>query len=264
MPRRRPRSGPSARLPRSSTPGWPPALAAGLQELCAALRALALEPAPAGVGGLALATALPERAPGVRVGPRTGADDDPIDRQPAVMALVERAQAGDGGAFGELYDRYVGLVYRYVRYRVGDEALAEDLTSETFLRALRRIGSFRWQGRDVGAWLVTIARNLLADHYKSGRYRLEISTDDLLDAAGDSATPGPELEVLDRLDAAVLLDAVKRLGPEQQECVALRFLEGLSVAETARSMGRNEGAVKALQYRAVRNLARLLPDGFVS
>ncbi len=95
------------------------------------------------------------------------------------FALVQRAQAGDADAFGELYDRYVDLVYRYVYYRVASQQLAEDLTSETFLRALRRIGSFTWQGRDVGAWFVTIARNLIADHYKSGRYRLELTTDDV-------------------------------------------------------------------------------------
>jgi RNA polymerase sigma-70 factor (ECF subfamily) len=225
--------------------------------LRAAVAAVGCQPAPA---GLALATAPAHGASAAGRAPQ-GSARPGVDRD--VITVVERARAGDAAAFGEIYDRYVGIVYRYVRYRVGDEGLAEDLTSETFLRALRRIGSFQWQGRDVGAWLVTIARNLLADHFKSARYRLEISTQDLL-AAGDRPADGPEPQVLDRLDTAALLDAVKRLGPEQQECIALRFLEGLSVTETAQAMGRNEGAVKALQYRAVRNLARLLPDGFRS
>ncbi|MGW4874337.1 sigma factor, partial [Streptomyces chartreusis] len=75
--------------------------------------------------------------------------------------LVERAQAGEADAFGRLYDQYSDTVYRYIYYRVGGKATAEDLTSETFLRALRRIGTFTWQGRDFGAWLVTIARNLV-------------------------------------------------------------------------------------------------------
>ena len=177
-----------------------------------------------------------------------------------VWRVVERAQAGDTDAFAELYDRYMDLVFRYIYYRVGTRALAEDLTSETFLRALRRITSVTWQGRDFGAWLVTIARNLVADHYKSGRYRLEVSTADMLDA--DRAEDGPEGEVLDQLTNATLLETVKRLNPEQQECIVLRFLQGLSVAETAAVMGKNEGAIKALQYRAVRALARLLPEGF--
>ena len=175
----------------------------------------------------------------------------------AGMDLVARAQGGDADAFGQLYDRYVDLVYRYVYYRVGSKALAEDLVSETFLRALRRISSFTWQGRDFAAWLITIARNLIADHYKSGRFRLEVATADMLDA--DRATEGPESEVLDAITNASLLDAVKQLNSEQQECVVLRFLQGMSVTETALAMGKTEGAIKALQYRAVRTLGRMLP-----
>ena len=191
--------------------------------------------------------------------------DQPIPDQPVPdgdsavsLALVQRAQQGDVEAFGELYDRYVDMIYRYVCYRVGSPQLAEDLTSETFLRALRRISSFTWQGRDVGAWFVTIARNLITDHYKSGRYRLELTTDDL---AGSSAelVQDPAHVVLASMQNEVLLAAVRQLGPEQQECIALRFLQGLSVSETAAAMGKNDGAVKALQYRAVRALGRLLP-----
>ena len=176
-------------------------------------------------------------------------------------ALVERAQAGDAEAFGELYDRYVGLVYRYIYYRVGTPQLAEDLTSETFLRALRRIASFTWQGRDVGAWFVTIARNLIADHYTSGRYRLEMTTDDIVETGSKLVEDGPENAVLASMQNTVLLEAVKQLNAEQQECVVLRFLQGMSVAETAQAMGKNDGAIKALQYRAIRSLGRLLPEG---
>ncbi|MCA1824711.1 MAG: sigma-70 family RNA polymerase sigma factor [Mycobacteriales bacterium] len=186
--------------------------------------------------------------------PRGGAADDPA------VALVARAQGGDAAAFGELYDRYVDVVYRYVYYRVGARALAEDLVSETFLRALRRITSFTWQGRDFAAWLITIARNLIADHYKSGRFRLEVTTADMLDA--DRALPGPEGEVIDSLTNVALLEAVKGLNSEQQECIVLRFLQGLSVTETALAMGKTEGAIKALQYRATRALERVLPKDY--
>jgi RNA polymerase sigma-70 factor (ECF subfamily) len=173
--------------------------------------------------------------------------------------LVERAQQGDAEAFGHLYDRYVDLVHRYIYYRVADRSTAEDFTSETFLRAWRRIGSVTNQGRDIGAWFVTIARNIILDHVKSSRYKLEVSTADMLDA--DTAEDGPENLVLDRITHAELLRCVKRLNAEQQECIVLRFLEGLSVAETAAVMGKNEGAIKALQHRAVRRLATLLPAG---
>ena len=80
------------------------------------------------------------------------------------------------------------LSIRYIYFRVGSHPLAEDLTSETFLRALRRITDFTWQGRDFGAWLVTIARNLVADHFKSGRYRLEITTGEVIDARSTART----------------------------------------------------------------------------
>ncbi|MER5951317.1 ECF subfamily RNA polymerase sigma factor, BldN family [Streptomyces sp. cg28] len=185
---------------------------------------------------------------------RPAADSDSA----RMMDLVERAQGGEADAFGRLYDQYSDTVYRYIYYRVGGKATAEDLTSETFLRALRRIGTFTWQGRDFGAWLVTIARNLVADHFKSSRFRLEVTTGEMLDA--NEVERSPEDSVLESLSNAALLEAVRRLNPQQQECVTLRFLQGLSVAETARVMGKNEGAIKTLQYRAVRTLARLLPD----
>ncbi|MFG1610083.1 ECF subfamily RNA polymerase sigma factor, BldN family [Actinoplanes sp. NPDC049265] len=196
--------------------------------------------------------------------PKYPARPDPSDAAAEVWALVERAQAGEAEAFGLIYDRYVDTVFRFVYFRVGNRQLAEDLTSDTFLRALKRIGSFTWQGRDLGAWLVTIARNLVADHFKSGRYRLEVTTGDVLDADREDRGPegSPESAVVDHITNVALLTAVKQLNPEQQECIVLRFLQGFSVAETAQTMGKNEGAIKALQYRAVRALARLLPEGF--
>ena len=234
---------------------------------------------PAGAPGLMWRVASPARGGGAGKAtatvpaPASPPDDDvdseteqfaPPEGDTAVThALVERAQAGDAEAFGELYDRYVDLVYRYIYYRVGTSQLAEDLTSETFLRALRRISSFTWQGRDVGAWFTTIARNLVADHYKSGRYRLEMTHEDvtLVGEASNMVEDSPENAVLESMQNKVLLEAVKQLNAEQQECIVLRFLQGLSVAETAQAMGKNDGAIKALQYRAIRSLGRLLPEG---
>ncbi|MEU0563974.1 sigma-70 family RNA polymerase sigma factor [Nonomuraea sp. NPDC005983] len=173
--------------------------------------------------------------------------------------LVLRAKTGNTEAFGTLYDRYVDLVYRYIYFRVGSHQLAEDLTSETFLRALRRITDFTWQGRDFGAWLVTIARNLVTDHFKSGRYRLEISTGEVIDVPLDGAHI-PENAVVTAIVNDRILRAVRDLNPEQQECVVLRFLHGLSLAETALIMGKKSGAIKALQFRAIRALARALKN----
>lgn len=182
----------------------------------------------------------------------------PEDAGADVWPLVQRAQAGDSEAFAQIYDRYVDVVYRYVYYRIGDRTQAEDFTSETFVRALRRLDSFTYRGRDLGAWLVTIARNIVFDHVKSSRYRLEVTTGEVDDSA--QVQDGPESAVLARLESQRLLRCVKRLGSEQQECIVLRFLQGLSVAETAEVMGKNDGAIKALQHRAVRRLAGLLRD----
>ncbi|WP_069814363.1 ECF subfamily RNA polymerase sigma factor, BldN family [Streptomyces sp. TP-A0874] len=225
-------------------------------------------PTPAGsayaLAESAAAVTRRSRAAGPSASTSSAARSSATRRAPAdsdsrrMMDLVERAQSGEAEAFGCLYDQYADTVYRYVYYRVGGKATAEDLTSETFLRALRRIGTFTWQGRDFGAWLVTIARNLVADHFKSSRFRLEVTTGEMLDAS--ELERSPEDSVLESLSNAALLDAVRRLNPQQQECVTLRFLQGLSVAETARVMGKNEGAIKTLQYRAVRTLARLLPE----
>ncbi|WP_426563544.1 RNA polymerase sigma factor [Angustibacter sp. McL0619] len=221
--------------------------------------------APAGVAGLhALwASVADERTSGAgRYGSGAGSggtdpirpvDDPDLDR---VQALVTLAQQGDAEAFGVLYERYVDVVYKYVYYRVGSHHTAQDLTSETFVRALRRLDGFTWTGRDIAAWFITIARNIVLDHVKSSRYKLEVSTAELLD--GDERAPSPEQDVLQRLRDERLVEAMRELKPDQQECLALRFLQGLTLAETAQAMGRSPGAVKQLQLRAVRALHRQL------
>jgi RNA polymerase sigma-70 factor (ECF subfamily) len=170
--------------------------------------------------------------------------------------FVRLAQDGDGEAFGQLYDRYVDMVFRFIYFRVNDRALAEDFTSETFLRALRRISTISYQGRDIGAWFITIARNIVLDHLKSARHRLELTTADTLE--GKEQVASTEEAVLDVLQSERLMQAVGQLGDEQRECVMLRFIHGLSVSETAQVMGKNDGAIKALQHRAVRKLADLV------
>jgi RNA polymerase sigma-70 factor (ECF subfamily) len=182
------------------------------------------------------------------------AGDQPDAEAAPGWQLVAAAQRGDQDAFGRLYDRYVDVVYRYALLRVGDRSLAEDLTSETFLRALRNISSISYQGRDVGAWFVTIARNLVLDHVKSSRFRLEVATAEVDDSR--PAESGPEQQVLSKVTRTALLECVGQLGDDQRECIVLRFLQGLSVAETAKVMARNEGAVKALQHRALAALRR--------
>ena len=187
----------------------------------------------------------------------TSSEEDQAEAS-RLIALVELARNGDSEAFGLLYDHYHPQVYRFLYYRVGSQALAEDLTSDTFFRALRSMSNFRWQGKDFGAWLMTIARNLTTDHYKSGKNRLEITTEDM--TPHDGTAEGPEAAVVASLTNEVLMEALQQLPTEQQECLVMRFLQGLSIAETARSLDRSEGAIKQLQLRAVRNLAKLMPQ----
>ena len=240
-----------------------------LQTLTAAVLSVGVEWAGGQVRPRVRAAAGARVLPGRR---RTGCElpelpdarGEPDDRDEEVWGLVEAAQNGNTEAFGQLYDRYVDVVHRYAYARLGDRTLAEDVTSETFLRAWRRIETVSYRGRDVGAWFVTIARNLTLDHIKSGRNRYEVVGDpsDTDGAAGGAgSTEGPEPAVLRRLTAEELLRCVRQLPPDQHECVVLRFLQGMSVAETATVMERNTGAVKALQHRALRRLAALLPEG---
>jgi RNA polymerase sigma-70 factor, ECF subfamily len=201
-------------------------------------------------------------------------------------ALVAAAQAGDSDAFAQLYEHYVSSVFRFVLYRVADRPTAEDLTSETFLRALRRIDSVSYQGRDVGAWFITIARNLVYDLRKSHRYRYEIPTGEMIDSAGETTPHGafsawtrsrafqvrrsvmvgasaqndPADVVADEIYANVLAECVAQLNDKQREVIELRFYQGLSVAETTAALGGEEGRIKALQHRAVRKLAAMIPD----
>ena len=244
----------------------------------AVLAALSLEPAPRLAGSFSGDVLLVEAAtsgsaplaPGHRAGPSgsslvgdedraTSSELDEAERE-RLIALVELARAGDKEAFGLLYDHYQGSVYRFLYYRTRSQTLAEDLTSETFFRALRSMNNFRWQGKDFGAWLMTIARNLTTDHYKAGRTRLEMTTEDM--SPHDDATEGPETAVIAGLTNEVLLKALTGLPTEQRECLIMRFLQGLSIAETALALDRSDGAVKQLQLRGVRNLAKLLPEGW--
>ena len=204
---------------------------------------------------MALAEAAPASHPAFSHGP-VAPDGDPEELR--LRALVDLAREGDAEAFGQLYDHYVSGIFRFIYYRVGSQQLAEDLTSETFVRGLRAIQRFSWQGKDFGAWLTTIARNLVVDHFKSGRARLEIVSDDVPE--GPQTAPSTEDDVMSLLSNEMLFAAVAQLPTEQRECVLMRFIQGLSIAQTAAALGRTEGAIKQLQLRAVRNLAKKMPE----
>src|SRR4051794_35738336 len=244
-------------------------LLAGLESL-RRLVALAISPSLCTAQGAPFDVLLSEAATTHTTGPASGpggygdadqatsSEEDEAERR-RLIALVELARNGDADAFGLLYDHYQPSVHRFLFYRTRSSTLAEDLTSETFFRALRSMTGFRWQGKDFGAWLMTIPRNLATDHFKAGRTRLELTTEDM--GLHDDATEGPETTVLAGLTNQILLQALTELPPEQRDCLVMRFLQGMSIAETAAVLGRSDGAVKQLQLRGVRNLAKLMPEG---
>ncbi|WP_445524747.1 sigma-70 family RNA polymerase sigma factor [Streptomyces cyslabdanicus] len=174
----------------------------------------------------------------------------------AVTDLVTRAGLGDRDAFATLYNEYRAGVYRFLARRTKDRGLAEDLTSETFVRALRRIDVFAERSASGGfsAWLITIARNLHLDHLRSARFQREVLVAEMFD---DSVgrEPSAEATALHGLDFAEMVGDLKaamdELTPYQRDCVRLRFLEGLSGPETAARLGKTGMAVKMAQHRAM-------------
>ena len=171
--------------------------------------------------------------------------------------LVRRASHGDADAFGELYDMYADRVYGYCKARVGSVHDAEDLTETVFLRAYEAIGSYKDRGLPFGAWLFRIAHNVVVDHARRRARRPDEPGE--IPELGDDA-PGPEESALVGCDAERVRACLTRLTEEQAAVITMRFLWDFDISETARVLGKSDGAVKALQHRALRSLARMLSD----
>lgn len=179
-----------------------------------------------------------------------------LDALSPIPDVIDRARNGDRAAFGELYDTHVDSVYRYLLYRVREPSDAEDLTSEVFTRAFANIHRYKWQGKSFLAWLYTIARNAVTDRRRRDRPTVEI--DNAYGLAADGPT-AHDLAVRGE-DVEALRGAVKYLTGEQQEVLTLRFVENLSSREVATILGKNEGAIRALQFRALGRLRKILRD----
>ena len=166
---------------------------------------------------------------------------------------VERAKS-DPAAFGELYDRYAGQIYRFVRARIRDDGLAEDITAEVFLSALRHIKGYRDQGRPFSCWLYRIAVNAVASHYRSQRSTL--SLDDRLGLV--SPLLDPLDEVVDRERLRTIWQAVDELPAQQRAAMILKFSEDMTMEEIGAVLGKSPAAAKLLIYRAMQRLRREL------
>lgn len=171
------------------------------------------------------------------------------------LTLIERAKHYEHQALTKLCELYYRDVYSYVYYRVSNVQDAEDLTDDVFLKMVEAICSCRAQGeRSFLAWLFRIASNSVVDHRRRQAVRNHLP----LDEKHLPAHAGPEAAVETKLTQERLQRAIPKLTDDQQQVIILRFIEGLSNAETAQILGKSEGAVKSLQHRGLISLRRIL------
>jgi RNA polymerase sigma-70 factor (ECF subfamily) len=170
--------------------------------------------------------------------------------------LLERAGEYDPVILGQIYDEYFGRIYAYIYHRIGDARVAEDLAADVFLRMLESVKAEKGWQTSLTGWLYRIAHNLVIDHYRRQSKRDGPSLDERLVAAAESTS----LRIETLLTQEQLRTAIQTLTEEQQQVVVLKFVEDLSNAEVAEILGKTEGAIKALQHRALVTLRRVLGD----
>ncbi len=169
---------------------------------------------------------------------------------------VKLASLGDGEAVAQLYQRYAPAIFRYVYYRLGDREAAEDMTSDVFCRALESLPRYQQRGLPFSAWLYRIAGARVIDHYRRVRRRPIADLHPGIPARTGDPVLAAELQLTDE----ELRWAVTQLTAAQQQVIVLRFVEGLSHEEVAGIVGRSEGAVRVLQYRALETLRKILQE----
>lgn len=170
--------------------------------------------------------------------------------------LIARAQGGEVEAFGELYQRYLDQIYRYIRVRVAEDRVAEDLTEVVFLRSFETLGRYKERGRSFSAFLYQVARNLLVDHYRQKKE--EVSIEDANQMV--TSAPAVDEQVIQGERIRAIGHALTSLPPDYQEVIRLRVILALSTADVAAWMDRSEGAIRVLLHRALTALRRRLAE----
>jgi RNA polymerase sigma-70 factor (ECF subfamily) len=170
--------------------------------------------------------------------------------------LIRRSVLGDGEAFGVLYLRHLDAIYRYIFFRVGDEAVTEDLTEEVFLRAWAALPKYRLGDYPFTSWLYRIAHNLVVDHYRSGA---SINLSPLHANLSSNPSESPEARLTVKQEMETLAWAVQQLSDIEQQVILLRFVEGLPHREIASIIDRSEVTSRVIQHRALEALRSILP-----
>jgi RNA polymerase sigma-70 factor (ECF subfamily) len=172
----------------------------------------------------------------------------------AIERLVDEARAGDAWAFGQLFDHFHLPVYRYVASRVRHPSDAEDLTQLVFVKALEALPRYESRGIPFGGWLFRLARNAVIDHVRTSHEHADLAQS--VEQAGADAGPD-ELAVI-RQEIEAVRSALATLTDDQRDAISLRFFAGLSAREAAEAMGKQEGTIRGLQFRAIAALRRQL------
>ena len=172
----------------------------------------------------------------------------------AIERLVEDARTGDPRAFGRLFDHYHGSVYRYIVSRVHRPSDAEDLTQVVFVKVLEALPRYETRGIPFGGWLFRLARNAVIDHVRTHRDHADL--EEVAYRSGGGAGLDEIVAVRQALDEVAV--ALAGLTDEQRDAVALRFFAGLSAREAAAVMGKQEGTVRGLQFRAIAAMRRTI------
>src|SRR5213592_4343456 len=170
-----------------------------------------------------------------------------------VRGLVERAQAGDRDALEELYLIHFDRIYSYLHVSVGNRHDAEDLTTQTFLKMLEKIGTFKWRSAPFSAWLFRIAHNLAMDHFRASR---RWQPEEEVPEPRDEIEPSAEAAAMQSIGRQTILELIEGLSTEQQQVLTLKFVFNLPNAEVATILGKTEGAIKSLQHRALVSLQK--------
>lgn len=173
--------------------------------------------------------------------------------------MVRKAQTGDSEAFGIIYDQYFDQIYRFIYYKVFSKEVAEDLTSDTFLKALSRLSSYNAERGRFNSWIYQIARNTIIDHFRTKKTNVAI--EDVFDLSHDERT----VEQLDALSGLKKVEAyLETLPSRQREIIVLRVWEGKSFQEIAAILGGTEGSVKMSFSRSIRELRAKYGDSVLA
>jgi RNA polymerase sigma-70 factor, ECF subfamily len=167
--------------------------------------------------------------------------------------LVHLAQQGDQDAFACLYDSYIERIYRYVYFRVGEDEIAEDITSQVFLKSWEKLALFQIGPTPFIAWLYRIAHNTIIDYYRTRK--TSISLDDAAQV-DINHVDGTDERLDQQFESKQLHEALKQLTNEQQQVLTLKFIDGFSTRQIAKKLGKQQGAIRALQMRALQTLAK--------